>query len=224
VIGADDDRALRRAAGLVHGLEERVRAARRTPRSESAESRQSRSLGGCARSWASGLSRLVAASERTRGTGARHAAGSAGEETATGRDRELRPGQCVSGEALSGGTQSALRACGNSSSRLSSAASDGAATGRGLLAGGRTSGQCGLGGALSRPAAATGTAKPALGAGQEPRAGAGKRSRRSRNSLSRSAGGLPRVEGFYSAGRDKGRCPFPRAPFPEITSQSSSAS
>jgi len=31
---------------------------------------------------------------------------------------------------------------------------------------------------------------------------------------------LLRVEGFYSAGREKGRCPFPRAPFPDPTPES----
>lgn len=37
--------------------------------------------------------------------------------------------------------------------------------------------------------------------------------------LSTAACRLPRVEGFDSAGRGKGRCPFPRAPIPETTAQ-----
>ena len=49
----------------------------------------------------------------------------------------------------------------------------------------------------------------------------GKRSRRSCDSLSRSAFGIPRTEGLYSAERGKGRCPCPRAPIPGTTSQHS---
>ena len=52
------------------------------------------------------------------------------------------------GEALSGGTQSPLRARAPGAGRLSPAPSDGAATGRGLLAGGRTRGERRLGSAL----------------------------------------------------------------------------
>jgi hypothetical protein len=41
-------------------------------------------------------------------------------------------------------------------------------------------------------------------------------SRGSGDSLSRPLSGVPRMEGgFYSEGRWKGRCPFPRAPIPE---------
>src|SRR5713226_8799106 len=134
------DRALRRAASLVYGLEERVRTA---------ECRR-------AGAWRTGGDAVwpdvreaghrdyrgqFAASERTRRTGAWHASGSAGEETAAGRDRELRPGQCVSGRALSCRTQPALRARGSSPSRLSPATTDGAATGRSVLAGGGTGGE-----------------------------------------------------------------------------------
>ena len=86
--------------------------------------------------------RQFAASQRASGAGARHASGSAGEEAATGWDRQLRPGQCLSGRALSRRTQPALRA------RPAAAAADyhrrrpdGAATGPSVLAGGRTSGK-----------------------------------------------------------------------------------
>jgi hypothetical protein len=54
-----------------------------------------------------------------------------------------------------------------------------------LLAGGRTRGQRRLGGALPEPTAATGTAQPTQGTGEESRAGAGKPSRGSGDSLSR---------------------------------------
>ena len=54
-----------------------------------------------------------------------------------------------------------------------------------------------LGGALQESATATGTAKSALGAGQESRAGAEERSRRSCDSLSRSASPVPRAEGGF---------------------------
>jgi hypothetical protein len=63
--------------------------------------------------------------------------------------------------------------------RLPPAAPDGAATGRNLLAGATTRDQRGLGGALPEPVVATGTAQPTQGAGEESRAGAGKRSGRS---------------------------------------------
>ena len=43
------------------------------------------------------------------------------------------------------------------------------------------------------------------------------------DSLSRPASGLPRVEGLDSAGRGKGRCPFPRAPFPDPKAEPSSS-
>ena len=92
--------------------------------------------------------RQFATSERTRGTGPRHASGSAGEETALGRGGELPAGQRIFREALSGGTQSPLRARAPGAGRLSPAPSDGAATGRGLLAGGRTRGERRLGSAL----------------------------------------------------------------------------
>jgi hypothetical protein len=59
-------------------------------------------------------------------------------------------------------------------------------------------------------------AESTLGTGQELRAGAGERSRRSRDSLSQSASGVPRTEGrFYSAERGKGCCPFPRGSIPK---------
>src|SRR5260370_9196801 len=142
------DRALRRAASLVYGLEERVRTA--------AECRR-------AGAWRSGGDAVwadvretghpdyrgqFAASERARRTGAWHTSGSAGEETAAGRDRQLRPGQRVSGGALSCRAQPALRPRRGGPSRLSPAAAHGAATGRSVLAGGGTGGECGLGGAL----------------------------------------------------------------------------
>src|SRR5450631_1418578 len=135
------DRALRRAAGLVHGLEKRVRT--------TAECRRAgaRRTGGDA-VWADvrkaghpDYRRQFTASERARGAGTRHAPGSAGEETATSRDPELRPGQRLSGDALSRRTQPALRTRGGGPSRLSPATTDGAATGRSVLAGGRTSGE-----------------------------------------------------------------------------------
>src|SRR5579872_5707510 len=70
--------------------------------------------------------------------------------------------------------------------------------------------------ALPEPAVATGTTQPAQGTGEEPGAGAGKPSRGTGDSLSRSRSGVPRMEGgFYIAGRGKGRCPFPRAPIPK---------
>jgi len=113
-------------------------------------------------------------------------------------------------------TQPALRACRGGGSRLSPEKPDGAATGRSLLAGGTTRAQRGLGGALPEPAVATGTTQPAQGTGEEPGAGAGKPSRGTGDSLSRSRSGVPRMEGgFYIAGRGKGRCPFPRAPIPK---------
>src|ERR1035438_209809 len=132
------DRALRSAAGLVHGLEKRIRAAPECRR---------------ARAWRTGGNavwedvreagyphhrRQFATSQRAGGAGPWHASGSAGEETPAGRDRELRPGQCVSGEALSRRAQPPLRARGSGLSRLSPASAHGAATGRSLLAGGGT--------------------------------------------------------------------------------------
>src|ERR1019366_2163687 len=135
------DRALRSAAGVVHGLEERVRAATKRGGADA------RRTGGDA-VWTHVREaghphhcRQFAASEGAGGAGARHASGSTGEETALGRDRELRTGQCVFGPALSRRAQPALRARGSGLSRLSPAAAHGATTGRSLLAGGRTSGE-----------------------------------------------------------------------------------
>src|SRR5260370_361040 len=152
--------------------------------------------GGCeVGSW--DQARQSARSERAVGTGTWRASGSTGEETATGWDGELRPSQRLSGGALSGRAQSALRAPGGGGSRLSPATAHGAATGRSVLAGGGTSGERRLGGALQESAAAAGTAKSALGTGQESRAGARKRSRGSCDSLSRSASHVPRAEGGF---------------------------
>jgi transposase len=134
--------------GLVHGLEERVRAV-----AECRRAGEWRTGGDAV--WADVREaghphhrRQFAASERTGGASAWHAPGSAGEETAAGRDRQLRPGQRVSGEARSRRAQPPLRAPGRGPGRLSPAATDGAATGRSVLAGGGTSGERGLGGAL----------------------------------------------------------------------------
>src|SRR5207245_2884114 len=115
-----------------------------------------------------------------------------------------------------------LRASSGGTSGLSPAATHGATTGRNLLAGGRTRDQPGLGGALPEPVAATGTAQPAQSPCEQSRAGAGERSWGSGHSLSRSPSGVPRTEtGFYRAERGKGRCPFPRTPIPETSSQPS---
>src|SRR5229473_1466004 len=84
------------AASVVYRLEERVRAA---PECRGADARRA----GGDPVWSHVREaghrhhrRQFAASERARGAGARHASGSAGEETAAGGDRELRPGQRVS--------------------------------------------------------------------------------------------------------------------------------
>jgi len=86
------DRALRRAAGLVHGLEERIRATDRMPkeraRGEPAVTQFGRM---CAKL---GI-RIIAASspqgQRTRGRAHGTHQDPAGEEIGAGRDRELRP-------------------------------------------------------------------------------------------------------------------------------------
>src|SRR5260370_40386550 len=115
------DRALRRAASLVYGLEERVRTA--------AECRRAGAWrrGGDA-VWADvreaghpDYRGQFAASERTRRTGAWHASGSAGEETAAGRDSELPPSQCVFGVGLTFRAPPAVGGRGNRPRRLSPA-------------------------------------------------------------------------------------------------------
>src|SRR5207237_198303 len=95
--------------------------------------------------------------------------------------------------------------------------SHGATTGRRVLAGGRTSAQCRLGGALQKPPAATRAAKSSLGAGSEPSAGAGERARTHRHSLSRTELAVSRnsLGFFYGEEQRKGRCPFPCNPIPE---------
>src|SRR5271157_1644123 len=123
------DRALRRAASLVHGLEERVRATAECRRAGARRTGGDAVWADVRRAGGSHHCGQFAASEGTGGAGARHASGSAGKETSAGRDSELRAGQCLSGEALSCRTQPALRARGGGRIRLSPATAHSGATG-----------------------------------------------------------------------------------------------
>ena len=116
------DRALRDTASALYRLEERVPQppnAQQRMRGEPAITQFGRM---CAKL---GI-RIIAASspqakghvERAHGTHQDRA----GEETAAGRDRQLRTGQCVSGSALSRRPQPSLRAPGGEERRLSPAA------------------------------------------------------------------------------------------------------
>ena len=140
--------------------------------------------------------RIIAASspqaKRAGGARARDSSGPAGEEAAAGRDRRLRGGQWLPGRTLRCCAQPGLRAASGGARRLSSAAADGTATGRGFLAGAGTGGERRLGGQLPGTAAAIGEAKPAPGSGQEPSHGARERAGPVGDSLSRAALTLPR--------------------------------
>src|SRR5205807_4008299 len=85
-----------------------------------------------------------------------------------------------------------------------SAPAHGAKTGRGVLAGARTSSQRRLGGALQKPPAATRAAKSSLGAGSEPSAGAGERARTHRHSLSRTELAVSRNSLGFFYGEEQG--------------------
>src|SRR5258706_331851 len=135
------DRALRGARSVVYGLEKRLCASPQRAGADAGRTRGDAVWTHVREAGHSHHRRQFAASERAGGAGARHASGPAGEEVAAGRDRELPPGQCVSGRALSGRAQPTLRAPSGGGGRLSPATAHGTATGRSVLAGGGTSGE-----------------------------------------------------------------------------------
>src|SRR6266550_9383054 len=209
------DRTLRSAARALHRLEERVRA-----QGDGGRATRRDCAGDPVRAHVPEAGhwhhrRQFATGQRAGGAVSWHASGPAGEEAAAARDCELRRCQPLSGGTLHCRAQPALRPAGGGRSRLSPATSDGAATGRSLLAGGGTGGERRLGGALQKSSAATRAAEETLGAGAESSGGAGERSRRDCHSLSREAFVLQRNSGFAREERRKGRCPFLRASIPE---------
>src|SRR5207245_5876536 len=95
------DRALRGTAGALQGLEERVRAAAQRAGAAARRTRRDPVRAHVREAGHSHYRGQFPAGQRAGGTRAWHASGSAGEEVAAGRDRQLRAGQRVSGRALS---------------------------------------------------------------------------------------------------------------------------